>query len=130
LNKPAIKNSILEKITVEVDKLKIRTKDIETRLDDLEQYSRKTCLKFAGIPEREDEDTDEVVLNTIDKLVLLQEFEKLDKYSISVSHRLGKPRHDKPRDIIVRFVRYRDKATVYRLKSNLKGFNENPSFHK
>ena len=44
------------------------------------------------------------------------------------SHRLGQPRRHgqtRPRDIIVRFVRYRDRASVYNNKTNLKRFNDN-----
>ena len=33
------------------------------RIDDLEQYSRRNCLLFVGIEERDDEDTDALVLD-------------------------------------------------------------------
>ena len=33
------------------------------RIDDLEQYSRTNCLLFVGIEERDDEDTDALVLD-------------------------------------------------------------------
>lgn len=41
------------------------------------------------------------------------------------SHRVGPTIHVKPRDIIVRFISYRD--LVYLNKKNLKSYNNNPS---
>ena len=108
--------------------LKSRTQNIEDRLDDLEQYSRKLCLKFSGIPEKTDQDTDTLILNTVINFLLPPEHNKLDKFAICNSHRLGPPRHNgqtRPRDIKVRFIRYRGRASVYNNKKNLKGFNYN-----
>lgn len=125
LDKPAIKNCILDELSTEVQELKFKTVNLENRIDELEQYSRKTCLKFSGIPENVNENTDDLVINTINSFVLPPDARKLDKYAISTSHILGPPNKEKPRDIIVRFVRYRDKAVVYANKTNLKGFNTN-----
>lgn len=125
LDKPAIKNCILDELSTEIQELKVKTINLEKRLDELEQYSRKSCLKFSCIPENENENTDTLVINTINSFVLPPDARKLDKYAISTSHRLGPLNKDKPRDIIVRFVRYRDKAVFYANKTNLKGFNAN-----
>ncbi|XP_061187086.1 uncharacterized protein LOC133195245 [Saccostrea echinata] len=127
LNKPALKNSIIDRMANEVRDLKDRVSELENRVDDLEQYSRKTCLKFTGIPEMSDENTNNVILNTINKCVLNEGQISLNVNAISTSHRLGPPRQDRPRDIIVRFVRYSDKVLVYNNKSNLKGWNDNPT---
>lgn len=55
----------------------------------------------------------------------------MKRIAISNSHRLGpRPRpgtRDPPRDIIVKFVRYRDRALVYSNKRNLKSYNQNTS---
>lgn len=52
----------------------------------------------------------------------------MELHQISRSHIVGPPRDNKiPRDIIVRFVSYRDKARVFGEKKNLKNFNKNPS---
>ena len=91
LKKPALKNSILDKLVSEVNNLKTRTLDIEDRLDNLEQYSRKLCLKLSGIPENKDEDTDVTVLNTVNNFILPPDQDKLDKLSICNSHRIGSP---------------------------------------
>lgn len=65
------------------------------------------------------------MISIINSFILPPDARKLDKYAISTSHRLGPPNKDKPRNIIVRFVRYRDKAVVYANKTNFKGFNAN-----
>ena len=35
---------------------------LTTKIDDLEQYSRRSCVRIAGIPETEHENTDEHVI--------------------------------------------------------------------
>ena len=112
---PAVKNCILQELSTEVDELKAKTTIREDRLDELEQYSRKSCRKFSGIPETQNENTGDIVLNTINSLVLPPETKKLDKYSISTSHRLGPPNRGRPRYIIVRFVRYSVKRIQHEL---------------
>lgn len=93
-----------------------------TRVDDLEQYSRKNCLKFSGISEQHNEDTEQLVLNTVNNYILKSTEITLDWYSISNSHRLGPPQGSKsrPSDIIVRFTRYWDRDAVFKNKKNLK----------
>ena len=73
-----------------------------------------------------DEDTDTLIVNTVNNFLHPPEHYKLDKFAICNSHRLGPPRRGqtRPRDIKVRFVRYRDRTPDYN-KKNLKGFNDN-----
>lgn len=64
-----LKNDIIKKVLVDtfqsevVDKLLGKIDSLEDRLEEMEQYSRLTCLKFCGIPESEgyDENTDNQV---------------------------------------------------------------------
>lgn len=55
----------------------------------------------------------------------------MHRIAISNSHRLDpRPRpgtRHPPKDIIVKFVRFRDRALVYSNKRNLKSYNQNPS---
>ncbi|XP_062606558.1 uncharacterized protein LOC134268329 [Saccostrea cucullata] len=135
LSKQTFKNTISEALVEKVTQLEAQVENLTTRMDDMEQYSRRTCLKFTGIPENKDENTDQMILNVINNYVLDTEDEKMDLYQISRSHRVGRPpnndnRQDqgkgqRPRDIIVKFVSYRDRALIYAKKSNLKPFNEN-----
>jgi exosome complex exonuclease DIS3/RRP44 len=137
LSNPAVKNSIAKLLIPEVDQMKIEISDLRQRVDDLEQYSRKNCLKISGIPESRNgkvniEDTDQIALNVINKYVLAGTgIKPMQEIAICNSHRLGRrPRpgtQDPPRDIIIKFARYRDRATVYNNKKHLKSFNRNPS---
>ncbi|XP_069109209.1 uncharacterized protein [Argopecten irradians] len=92
------------------------------RVDDLEQYSRRTCLKVAGIPEQSGENTDDLLINLFkDKLNI-----PLSYQDISRSHRVDSFRRssNRPRDIIIRFNSYRTRAQVYDARFQLK-----PSHH-
>ena len=41
----------------------VKSAHLYDRIDDLEQYSRRNCLLFVGIEERDDEDKDALVLD-------------------------------------------------------------------
>lgn len=104
-------------------------------MDDLEQYSRRNCLKFCGIPETKDENCDQIILNAVNKLILVDEKKKITLDQIGRSHRVGRPPRENqsskgPRDIIVRFVCYRDRARVFANKRNLKTFNQNDNGYR
>ena len=73
-------------------------------IDRLEQYSRKENVRIYGIPERDGQYTDEIVLN---KGV------QMKKEDISVRQRLPIERDSgKPRGIIAKFVRIETKANI------------------
>lgn len=132
LSNTAIKNLITKSLIPEFDLMKKEISELHQRIDDLEQYSRNDCLKFSGIPEptKGKGDTDQIALNVINKYILDDTgLQNMQRIAISNSHRLG-PRpgtRDPPRDTIVAFVRYRDRALVYSNKRNLKSYNQNPS---
>lgn len=73
------------------------------RLDDMEQYSRRTCLKFSGIKEEEREDTYKSIINTINKVILKVTGQSMELSRIGRSHRVGPVIQGKYRDIIMRF---------------------------
>ena len=98
---------------------------LECKIDDLEQYFRRNCIKITGVSENKDENSDDVALNVINKLILGPEKISISIDKIERSHRVGKPRGNRPRDIIVKFTSYRDRALVYAKKSNLKKYNKN-----
>jgi hypothetical protein len=105
-------------------------------MDDLEQYSRRTCLKISGIRESgRIENTDQLALKVIDELVLPNTGQNLTLNHIGRTHRIGKPSNQfsindkRPRDIIVRFLSYCDHALVYTNKRNLKTHNSDPISH-
>ncbi|XP_039287362.1 uncharacterized protein LOC120352020 [Nilaparvata lugens] len=102
-------------------------KETELKIDDLEQYGRRTCLRFFGIPETKGESTDQIVLRVCKEKVNVEL--KID--DIPRSHRVGpiqqpgqdtgraagKERH---RPIIVRFDGYRTRQRVFAAKRMLK----------
>lgn len=88
---------------------------LENRLEDMEQYSRRNCLKFRGIPETEGESTDQLVVNTCNESLGVM----VTEADISRSHRVGPMNKNYPRDIIVRFLSYRTRANVYSARFSL-----------
>lgn len=93
-----------------------------TKIDDLEQYSRRKNLRIYGVPEEKGEDTTKKVLD-ICKNVL-----KLDTsvHDIDRCHRIRtkspkKENSKKPPAILVKFVRYNTRRLVFNNKKMLKG---------
>ena len=121
------KNTIYENIQSKISSLEFEIVDLQTRMDDIEQYSRRNCLKFSGIHEERNENTDKSILNIVNKIVLKDSDIKLDMSRIDRTHRVGPERNGRPRDIVVKFLSYRDRDVVFRNKKNLKSFNRNPS---
>ena len=54
-----------QKLLDNVSKMEVT---LATKVDDSEQYSRRSCLRIAGIEEKENEDTNELVLELADRL--------------------------------------------------------------
>ena len=104
--------------------LKNRVATLETALDNAEQYSRRNCLKISGVPETTELGTDDYVCNLARAMDVELSIDDIDR-----SHRLGKPRtgadqQAKPRDIIVKFISYRKRASFYkaRILTKSRGF--------
>ena len=89
--------------------------DLFLSLDALEQYGRRHSLRFFGIKEHENENTDSILLDIFrDKLGVNLQLEDIQR-----SHRVGRKGADN-RAIIVRFCSYRTRAKVWRAKTKLK----------
>ena len=88
---------------------------MSAKIDDLERYSRRSCLRVAGIDESENENTDDIVLGLANRLKV-----DVGRHDIDRSHRVGPLRRDlnnsvsadshddsepklKPMEIIVKF---------------------------
>ena len=96
------------------------TKTLENlnhKLDQQEQYSRRNCLLIHNVPEEKDENTDDKVINVIQEKV----GENVGIEDIDRTHRLGAYRTGKVRPIIIKFSRYHTRNRVFRKKKNLKG---------
>ena len=84
------------------------------RLDQLEAYSRRNCLNISGVPERDGEDTDKLVLD-IGKAAGVN----LTPADLDRSHRIGRPGGDKPRNITVRLATHSARQSLLQAKRNL-----------
>ena len=87
--------------------------------NDLEQYSRRNCVRIFGIPEEKDENPDDLVINDIFKKRLELD---ISPSAIERCHRVGKPDPDpeKHRAIIVKFCSYRVRKQVIASRRRLK----------
>ena len=91
-------------------------KHVDSEVEELEQYSRRSCLLIHGIPYVK-EDTDKVVLNFLKKKLDIE----LEDNSIDRSHCLKSiTTKNRPKPIIVKFVTHNDKDWVYCIKKKLK----------
>ena len=99
--------------------------NLEYSLDDQEQRNRNYCLLLHGVEENERENTDDVVIETINKELGLN----IKMENIQRSHRVG-PRNNsratrnkqvKSRPIIFRFRDFRERQRVFKNKKLLKG---------
>ena len=105
--------------SLETDNLRLVNK-----IDDLEQYTRRTNVRIFGIPESDNnEDTDDLAIKFLSSELGVQ----LSPNDISRSHRVGKRSTTKPRPIIVRLVCHNTKVSILRkrrlLKDNKRPFN-------
>ena len=76
---------------------------LERNEDQMQQYSRRNCIRVFGIPEEQVENTDDKICRLVrEKLGVCIKKEDIDR-----SHRVGKKSTSKPRGIIVKLVSYR-----------------------
>lgn len=74
-----------ERLRKDYDELEKRVVQSENENDELNQYGRRNILRIFGIPEKNDEVTDDIVLKLAGDLNV-----ELTKYDIDRSHRVGK----------------------------------------
>jgi exosome complex exonuclease DIS3/RRP44 len=113
----AFKDIFKEVIFQEVRALKAHVRTLERKIEDLEQYSRRSCVMISGFPDSPNEkSTDAVVL----KLAKAMDIE-VEVGDISRSHRLPtRVRSDRPRDIVVSFTTYNMRHKFHTSRSKLK----------
>lgn len=117
---------ITDPLIEKINKLEEANEDLQSKLDSLEQYSRRQCLRFYGIDENDNENVENKVLNIINNNLKLNE---VSRNHIDRCHRTGKKFDNsaqnqgarKPRPIIVKFVSYKQRQLVFQNKKLLKG---------
>jgi hypothetical protein len=103
-----------------IAELELATAKHQSLIEEHEQYSRRTCLKFLHVPVPQRDpihkfDTTQAVMDICnDKLGV-----KISREDLSRTHFLGSPRHGKT-TIIARFVRYETRQLVFSNKKQLK----------
>lgn len=110
-------NKLIETLMSENNQLKTKVKELEVRVEDLEQYSRSNCLEIQGIPVTPAEDVLGIV-KEVGKAMNVQ----ISDDMVDACHRLGRQTGDNPPGLIVKFVRRFDKEELLkqrRVKRNL-----------
>ncbi|CAC5384901.1 unnamed protein product [Mytilus coruscus] len=113
----------LKKQSDEIKSLKSKLVKVESRIEEQEQYSRRTSLRFHNVPVPTDDngaiitpiDTDDLVLRICNKKLQV----KLNIFDIGRSHPIGEMKDGKI-SIIVRFLSYRQRNMVFSNKKKLK----------
>ena len=110
-----------KKLQNENKSLRAEVKVEREALNNHEQYIRRECLEFSGIPEKKEEDTNQIVTDICEAIGI-----DISEEEISVSHRLpSKPRpdhrsDDRPKVIVARFVRRDIRDQIYKARSQLR----------
>ena len=116
-------HTLLERKDAEIAQLTDKIEDLESRLDQAEQYSRRNCIRIVGLPESDNEDTTSLTMKLINDTMALDP--PLELHEIDRLHRVGKAESGTPRGkhrgIIVKFATYRSRARVIKARSTLSG---------
>ncbi len=113
----------------QIDELNTKVDNLENRVEEQEQYSRRTSLRFNNVPVPLDEKGEVIYPIDTDKLVLDICHNQLKKKSIKIddigrTHPIGKMKDNKI-SIIVRFLGYYKRQSVFSSKRLLKGNRHN-----
>lgn len=110
-------------VNEELVKMGQRMRSLEDRQDNLEQYSRRNCLLFRGLEEKNGSKEDEdVCLKLVMNVMKNQLKVDLPDTVVERCHRLGAKKSESgPRPIIVKFWSYRYRRQVFVAKRALKG---------
>lgn len=116
----ALTDQIKEK-DARIDTLEASVRDLQVKLDDQEQYSRREALRVDGIPEVNNESTDALILELCNEGLKLDP--PLKTEDISRSHRSGDRAKFGKRTILVKFSSYRIRDRVIRARKHLKSLH-------
>ena len=120
-------NNTLQKISIKVDNLESKIKDVEnanevlmTKLDNLEQKSKLYQLRIHGLPEKK---TKENTTETLNEQVVAMFKTKLGITNVvpTNSYRIGQFNKNKDRNVVVTFNSIQQRNSVFQNKKKLKG---------
>lgn len=92
--------------------LKSELANVRRKCNENEQYSRRANIRIFGIPEEKGEDCMKKTLAFLDEQLGL----KFKESDIDRVHRVGRPRTNATRALIVKFMAYRSKVQVLKIK--------------
>lgn len=120
-HKLTLRDTEIKALQVKIAHLETIQNEQQDTIEEQEQYSRRTCLKFLNVPVPSGQnnftfDPLSAVLGICDRLLHIQ----VPANTISRCHILGQIRENKV-TVIVRFVRYYDRMRVFEANSQLKG---------
>ena len=109
------KEKEIRELKQEVAAQKAIIDDQSGRLAELEQYSRRNCLNFAGVPEANDKNSVQLAID-LAKMTNV----KIDRTDIDRAHRIGRPKvatHGQttapPRMLVVKYVSYLKREAIW-----------------
>ena len=91
------REKIMKKCTKKIKDMPATIQSFKVSLDRLEQYSGKNCLLIHGLPENRNENTNQIIIVTLKE----KTGEEISEVDLDCNHRLGAPKDDKARPIIV-----------------------------
>ena len=111
------KEEKINNLEKKVSEMSSKIENLNKSIDDQEQYSRRNCLLIHGISESDGENTDDIVINTVqDNMKITVSINDIDR-----THRIGKKVAGKTRPIIVKLARYNMRSKIFLNKKRLKG---------
>lgn len=107
---------IVDKKDADIEALQRRVDYLEEKLDDQEQYSRRSCIRLNGLDDTEGENTDDIVMDLAKTMKI-----DIKRTDIDRSHRIGKKdeAQSKHRSIIVKFTNYKARLKFLTNKKKL-----------
>ena len=67
------------------DDLSTQVRDLNGKVDDLEQYGRRMCIRISGVPEMQDENVNDLVMKVRDEI-----HANVTRHDIDRAHRVGR----------------------------------------
>jgi len=113
-------NKSLDQLDEDYEEMEQRLSDLETKQDDIEQYTRKFNLEIHGFPENEDEDLADSVIKIGELTGVI-----VTRKNIDIAYRMKRKSKNLPRLIIVRFRSYGIKTKLYNARRNLRNIDFN-----
>lgn len=111
---------VIQTLAQENQNLKDEIINNESRLDYIDDQSRRNNLRIVGIPEEQGENWEQCQMKVTK---LIEEKLNIPEVNMERAHRIGKNTGQRTRDIVAKFVRFPERNAVFRARSKLKGTN-------